>query len=730
MKTARYTALVALLVALAMALGCGTTEKSNKQETTTEGLEGKATGVEIPERYLVTITPRAETYPIPSDLGTVGNLAHYAELTNGQKRQLAQVGFVVVPDDALQMFFLYEEYAESADAANFITVDSMLQAYHIFFDYSLRTAEAEHLAPAAEEMTDALLTAAQAQLQAAPAGPVKDAALRNVAYFAVAQRLLKPAARPPDEVADLVGAELALIDAHAARAESPIMGSTIHYTQFNPRGHYTRSEGLGRYFRAMMWYGLVGFELVVRDQDPPDRIELVRRQALQATLICKLLAENPQTAALWEKIYEPTDFFVGGSDDLRYDQLLPVAQAAFGADLSDEALADQTKVDAFIQQAQADLPAPRIAPFFFEGDAAGNLVGKPQVQGLQFRLMGQRFIPDSYILQQLVSPLVGEPGPTTARDMPIGLDVMAALGSARARSLLIEQYKQDRYKNYISQLDKVTGEFAATKLEEWTSNLYWGWLYSLTPLLEPRGQGYPTFMQSEQWQDKELGASLSSWAELRHDTILYAKQSGAEAGAAEPAYPKGYVEPYPEVYGRLAYLAWKSRQGLDSRGMLPEKLATAYDRFDDALLFLKSIAEKELTGEPRTAEEYERIQYFGGELERLTLQVVEGVAYATRWFEITNETDRNIACIADVHTSFDSALEVGVGPAYRIYVVVPHPDGGLQIAKGGVFSYYEFAWPAADRLTDEKWQALLASGQAPAQQEWTESYIVPGGATE
>jgi len=72
-------------------------------------------------------------------------------------------------------------------------------------------------------------------------------------------------------------------------------------------------------------------------------------------------------------------------------------------------------------------------------------------------------------------------------------------------------------------------------------------------------------------------------------------------------------------------------------------------------------------------------------------------------------------------------LEVGVGPAYRIYVVVPHPDGDLQIARGGCFSYYEFHWPASDRLTDEKWQSLLASGQAPAQPEWTGSYIVPGG---
>ncbi len=724
MKTLRYPLVAALALGLAMAVGCGNSDRDrNNDSQPPEPVTGQQTG-EIPEKYQVRITPRAEEYEIPTDLGTVRNLGHYDELTSAQKRQLAKTGFVVTPDDAIQMFFLYEDYASSDDAANFITVDSVLQAYHIFFDYSLRVAETEHLIRAAEDMTDALLSGSQEQFAAAPDGPANEAALRNVAFFAVAAKLIDPNAQTPDEVAELIDAELALIDAHAKRAESPIMGSTIHYTQFNPRGHYTRSEALGRYFRAMMWYGLVGFELEVQDPDDANHVALVRRHVRQALLITRLMANDAQVASLWERIYEPTGFFVGGADDISYEQLLAPAQAALGAELSDEALADDAKLDSFIAQAKADLAGPRIAPFFFDADASGRLVGKPKVQARQFRVMGQRYIPDSYMLQQLVSPLVGEFGPTTARDCPMGLDVMACLGSKRARAILIDQYKQDRFKNYTSQLDKVTSEFAATSLAEWTSNLYWGWLYSLKPLLQTKGEGYPTFMRSDEWLDKELSTSTSSWAQLRHDTILYAKQSGAEMGAAEPAAPKGYVEPYPEVYARLAYLSFKSREGLSSRGLLPEKLAGAYERFEDTLLFLKSVAEKELTNEPLTTEEYERIQWFGGELERLTLQVVEGAEHASNWYEITNETDRNMACIADVHTYFDSVLEVGVGPAYRIYVVVPHPDGGLQIAKGGVFSYYEFPWPAGDRLTDEKWQTLLAGGNAPAQPDWTDSFTV------
>jgi len=173
----------------------------------------------VPDRFLVEITPQAETYEIPRDLGTVRNLAHYSELTNAQKRRLADVGFAVVPDDAEQMFFLYEDYADTSDAANFVTVDSLLQAYHVFFDFSLRTVEEQHLIALARQMTEQLAEAAQAQLAEAPEGPLQDAALRTLAYFAVAGRLLEQALgdQVPAEVAELVGREFALIEAHQAR---------------------------------------------------------------------------------------------------------------------------------------------------------------------------------------------------------------------------------------------------------------------------------------------------------------------------------------------------------------------------------------------------------------------------------------------------------------------------------------------------------------------------------
>jgi hypothetical protein len=63
--------------------------------------------------------------------------------------------------------------------------------------------------------------------------------------------------------------------------------------------------------------------------------------------------------------------------------------------------------------------------------------------------------------------------------------------------------------------------------------------------------------------------------------------------------------------------------------------------------------------------------------------------------------------------------------------VVPilQADGSYfwEIARGGVFSYYEFVWPGADRLTDEAWRSMLDAGTAPAVPAWTASFRAPTG---
>jgi hypothetical protein len=425
----------------------------------------------------------------------------------------------------------------------------------------------------------------------------------------------------------------------------------------------------------------------------------------------------------WERIYEPTAFFVGTADDLTVYDYAAVAQETYGGLPDPSALADEARLDSFMEAARKLRPPAIVGGFVTDQE-------DPEEVTQGFRFMGQRFIPDSYMFQQLVYSNVGvyqgDGAPFTLspsmagpiRGFPRGLDVQAALGSLRALEILTAEGDTD-YIGYAEQLAKLQAEFAALPDEQWTANLYWNWLHSLSPLLERKGEGYPFFMQSPAWADKDLHTWLGSWAELRHDTILYAKQSYTEFATAMPPEPqpvRGYVEPQPQVYARLAALTAQMETGLGDRGLLHGEVADKLARMKDLLLALKTISEKELAGEALTEEEYETIRFIGDTLESLTSfsEEVEG--------EITSEADERMALIADVHTDPNTGqvLEEAVGDAFPIYVVVV-VDGQQVVTMGGVFSYYEFRWPMEDRLTDEAWQEMAPKPDRPA---WTSSFIV------
>jgi hypothetical protein len=306
--------------------------------------------------------------------------------------------------------------------------------------------------------------------------------------------------------------------------------------------------------------------------------------------------------------------------------------------------------------------------------------------------------------------------------LPKGLDVMAALGSEEAYAIL-DQMGETAYLGYPEQMAKLRGEISALQLDSWTQNLYWTWLYSFEPLLEPKGAQYPAFMQTQAWTRKDLHTALGSWTELKHDTILYAKQAMAElGGGAEPeAPPRGWVEPNPEAYARLLALTRMTRDGLQSRGLMTENTETNLWRLDDLLAFLLDVAQRELAGEPLSEDDYERIKFYGGELEVMTLAAADQEGEGGRPFF---EQQEQAALVADVATDpSGQVLEEAIGRIFEVYVAVPDGAGGLHIAKGGVFSYYEFPWPMGDRLTDEAWRAMLQADEAPDQPEWTASFV-------
>jgi len=135
--------------------------------------------------------------------------------------------------------------------------------------------------------------------------------------------------------------------------------------------------------------------------------------------------------------------------------------------------------------------------------------------------------------------------------MPDPLDVMFALGNDDALQLIRDEL--DTYKYSLS-LGGLRYLVDAYDEEFWSQTLYNAWLNSIRALNPPsEDTNLPFFMKTTGWHQQKLNTQLASWSQLRHDNLLYAKQSYTGGGACY--YPYGYVEPYPEFYHQIGSFA-------------------------------------------------------------------------------------------------------------------------------------------------------------------------------
>ncbi|MDP9766194.1 DUF3160 domain-containing protein [Deinococcus enclensis] len=662
-------------------------------------------------------TGAAASYTLPVNLGSVSNpgilqadkALERPGLNAAQRAALGRNGFVITPATWRQFDAAYEAY-RYADQPVFVTTDSMLHIYHLVFDKLLRDLERESLAPALRRMT-ALLVADAVKLHANLKGhPLERDALTTVAYLAVAQKLIDPAARVPAAVQAPVAAELRSIDAHAGLGASSVFSASQmieDYSQYVPRGHYTRSDLFKRYFRSMMWLGRVN----LRVQNAGE--------TRTAALLTHLITNNAEVRALWARLYDPTALLVGRSDDLDYRHYAAALTQATGGQI--RRLAEPGTLKA-LQSALAKLPPPQVNSVFVQArPGEGREVRERETLG--FRMMGQRFTLDGAALQRLVYREVGTD--RQPRLFPRGLDLLAGLGSDAALNILRGQ-GEARYVNYDAQMNLVRAAFAALKPTDWNTSVYSGWIYTLQGLAkpDPRDDRYPAFMRTPAWTRKEFLTALGSWTELKHDTLLYAKQVMAEMGAGgdPPKYPRAYVEPNPAVWSRLANLERLTRRVLTEQRLLTEGTAYRLDELRDMLALLSKATGAQLSGKLLSRDENDRLHFYGGWLEQMKMSSADTDGPEGG----SPEFDENAmaAVVADVATAENTALQEGTGFIHDLYAVVPDWNGRLQVAHGGVYSQYEFTVPSSGRLTDEAWRAQLSRGQVPPMHAWLDGVVV------
>jgi hypothetical protein len=630
-------------------------------------------------------------------------------LVEADRQKLSQNGFYVEsvpPSETINLDDMADSYQDiSAGCQYFITSDLFLHSYHLIFDRMLQDVEENKISPSVKVLAAKLARITENEVRTLPpTAPaiVREALLYDLLYFSVAAKLFNPDFTISEMVRKDAGVFISrILDAGGSLPDylSSKFGDE-DFTQYKVRGHYEKNEILQRYFRGMMWFGRRNFLLSDR------------KMTLAAILIPGLLEKAQETHA-FESLDQSLNYVVGAQDKYTLTGYRSVNTKVFGTEAPN---ANQVSVklddnlESFSRAVESDLSPPQIVSVQ-TGLGLNQQDRLKKVRG--FKFLGQRFTLDAFLLNQMTSPNVGSD--QNPRNLPSTLDVMMILGSKAATQEQQQAQQRNRWDNYDSQARKLAGVTQQHLTSQMT--FYDEWLDALNSLFLPTASKQ-LFALGQPWQYKNLNAGAASWTELKHDTILYAEQSAAEMGEGDefeiPPYnlpaPKGYIEPNPVFFQRLGQSIDQMLGRLKGSGFITDEYLDKFTTFRKLAGRAEAIAQKEVSGELITADDYKWIENLQAAFDQPLL--------LPRGFDVIKDpSELQMALIADIATDNvqGRVLEVATGTPQRIIVVVKDAYGGTRLTVGYVYSWYEF--PSQNRWADSEWKKIIYANDSSGRKQ-------------
>jgi hypothetical protein len=636
------------------------------------------------------------------------------------------------------------------DLPLFISSDFVLGTLHNSYDAILQTLEWQFLEPNLIELLDAMYAAYPALYSKYSSDGRLDEALEDVdLYISVARTLIHeqdfvPQSHSPakfNDIMDRIAAEQMV----STTLFTSDRNRKLDFSQFTPRGHYNKEiytqQGtitLEKYFRTMMWLGRIDFLLTAPPENPwePDWTDdELRRMQLGAILLNELLNSSGKRANL-DKHEQVITFLVGPDDNMTPVEL----EGLTGRMLSSPAdLFSAEKYAAFKDSLNAsDDYGQKIMSNFFYVDPYSSDPGQLPVS---FKLLGQKFLIDSYVLSEVVYDRIIVDNKKIYRGLPDPLDVMAVMGNEDAIFLLVDELEKYKYAYKVSSLKYLVDAYDE---DFWEQSLYNTWMAAIRELNPPTSSAnLPFFMQTTAWHQEKLNTQLTSWAELRHDNILYGKQS--YTGGTACSYPYTYIEPYPGFYARLQLFAENAAtflagvfdgEDFQSKTMIIDY----YNRYAEIMGIFEEIAKKELAG---IAINETEITF----LKTMINSYMASGPWITGWFtDFFFDVNKGLNwdfVVADVHTQptdefgnvVGYVLHVGNGYINKGVFLAPNPTNPEQLMAfaGPVSSFHYEVTSNFKRLTDQEWEEKFmwdGGTDLPEGPDWIRSYVAgPDGET-
>ncbi|WP_372845829.1 DUF3160 domain-containing protein [Pontiella sp.] len=655
---------------------------------------------------------------------------------------------ILIADEAYKQIFS----AYLGGRAVFITSDSLLNAYHLLYEETLFRLETTNVRRLPQFLRTTLeqLDGAGAEITGNP--ELLEAARKRARLVCgVALRLMDDGFSTGNEELDAILAdETARIKEATGKRMPQWLGTPsrsfmgIDYNRYKPRGFYTRTENLTRYFRALSWLQSIPFRIGNNEE-----------------LLAMLLLGEAAPASYETDLIDYSQF-LGLPDNL---DVFTLHEHGLDIDL------DNRELDEKRQE--------------YTAEAQKQQTGKINDIEPSFRVLSAYQIPSAMLFDRTTTEVEN-------RDLPTGLEVAAALGSEYARKQLESSCPKRTLETIDSSADLFAEQAFSPRRRPRGYNLYGNYLYVLRALTAPSDPAAPDFTEGNAWKTKSLNTLLGSWAQMRHTWALQAKQSmNWMCGTGDPA---GFVEPNPEFFARMANLAYGTQFIIQRFGALETDyslaaenlrvfeqkcgsfqtedefldffhnqssdeqsvLLTAYllmhvapseaqygsaQRYREDVAWLKTIERAieagNIAAHPDAMKALDQINGNLAEkwadLERMARQLEVIAIKQLRNLEFTDREESYICSyghalanlmfyegnsyvhprddaprIVDVYSNLDIGqhLHVGIARPRGLYVLYPW-RGESVLCVGAILPYYEFAHPT--RLNDAEWKTMLGT---------------------
>jgi hypothetical protein len=625
------------------------------------------------------------------------------------------------------------------DLPVFITSDSVLHAWHRSYDAMFEELEMTYLRHSLNEILTRMHESLPQAHKEYGSGVLKDAVL-DADYFLTIARSLLAGGQVHGQIdqVERVKTTLQAIQ-NEGMHEFRLFGRerNMDFSQFKPRARYEKSPELQQYFRAMMWCGRTDLRISGGyDKTGP----LSSPRELGAAMVLLDLLQKSKSEEQWRQFDNLIQTLVGRTDSATFDDLALIAKTAkiaTPADLKTEA--DLTKLADAVEKSNAGKQDIRGDVYIAPSANVGSVLAR------SFTVMGQKFVIDSWVTSKTVFSDIKWQNQLIQRRVPSGLDVaFAALGNNHVVPELVDRIERGTHrfrdqKPYQHNLAAVRNTLDNLDTKAWDDTIYMQWLKTLRTLSANADEKMPEVMKTKQWTMKQTNTQMASWTQLRHDTLLYVKQSYTDGLTCY--YPTGFVEPVVAFWSQMDAMASRSADLLE-KTPFPEnvkpiqvKQVKFLRNFATTMNKLTVIADKQLN-QKELNENDKKLLADVMQIKHVS-QGCYSIPMYTGWYPSlfyrgTEDCVKWDALVADVHTNVPApplgdpgcVLHQAVGNVDLMIIAI---DNGKDrvVYVGPTFSHYEFEMSNAKRMSDSEWKKKLKEGEYPPRPEYTRGYLEP-----